>query len=310
MGTPIVTITPEDPVTITPENAPGTVTGNVADISANPHPEQPYRPFQGGFLDRAESYMGQNLSNMMQHPLDTIKAMAKSATPAQGNTGIPLIDIPKSLYQRFQGDPAAAAGDVGTMALGAAVTGGLSPKPIETPQPRVPLWQQRGATATEPGFNWQGSTPQEVQAQLQRMANRPRTAMAPPETTAEQALDSGYKVVKIGGPKPPAVQGNDPYAGPRVPPMEPAQSTTISHHGYHPDSQTMMVQFKNGKVYSYSGVPKEVFEGYRNSESQGSYFSQNIKGRYTTAFRGTVAAKPTPGQKVTQALRDAAKGPQ
>lgn len=80
----------------------------------------------------------------------------------------------------------------------------------------------------------------------------------------------------------------DPYSGPRIPKsMETAQSTTIDLHGYHPESQTMTVQFKNGKVYELRGVPKEVFDAYKNSESQGSFYQQNLKGRYTTNYMGT-----------------------
>lgn len=135
-------------------------------------------------------------------------------------------------------------------------------------------------------------------------------AEEPPMQAEPPAPESNYQVVKIGGPKAPAVEGNNPYAGSRVPAMEDIQSTNHAKAGYHPDSQKMFVEYKNGKVYSYSGVPKEVYEGYQNAESQGSYFSQNIKGRYTTEYRGSVPAKPTPGQKVTQALRGAAKGPQ
>jgi hypothetical protein len=82
-----------------------------------------------------------------------------------------------------------------------------------------------------------------------------------------------------------------PYVGPRTPKaMETSPSTTIAQHGYHPESSTMIVEFKNGKVYEYRGVPPEVYDAYKASESHGSFFAQNIKGRYETNFRG-VAVK-------------------
>lgn len=118
------------------------------------------------------------------------------------------------------------------------------------------------------------------------------------EAIAAPRFDAEGQPIPIG--KLPIAKGN-PYAGPRTPQsMEPAQSTTIGLHGYHPESQTMLVQFKNGRVYSYSGVPPEIYQQYRNSESQGSFFANNIKGRYQTDFRGTV--KPTAGAQVRQAL--------
>jgi hypothetical protein len=85
----------------------------------------------------------------------------------------------------------------------------------------------------------------------------------------------------------PQPKGN-PYSSRRTPPMEPAQSTNITLHGYDPASQTLVVQFKNGNVYEYRGVPQEVFNKYRASESQGSFLANQIKGRYTTILRGTV----------------------
>lgn len=107
---------------------------------------------------------------------------------------------------------------------------------------------------------------------------------------------SPYQVVPLSGPKVPAAQG----AKPNLPEMQPSQSTTIVQHGYDPAKQQMFVQFKNGNLYRYSGVPQKVFDSYNESESQGSFHSSNIKGRYKTDLVGRVA--PTPGQQVKQAL--------
>jgi len=339
------------------QTAPGTITGNVATISAGGTAPSPSAGMQysqgyatdgsmrpsGHFLDRATSYMGENLRNMMNHPVDTIKSMAMSTTgggaasAAMGGTTSPG-DI-LALYRRFQGDPAAGAGDIGTAALTTAVTGGFTPKPFEAPVPRVPLWKQAPSAGTEvpsvfektappqsnrvvypsriqpseattpartpawqanpqpvQEFKLQGSTPEEIQAQLQRMANRPRT-MRPEGAPPEPQPESPYQVVQLTGPKTPTVQGQTP----NLPEMQPAQSTTILQHGYDPVKQQMFVQFKNGNIYRYSGVPQKVFDQYSGSESQGSFHSNNIKGRYTTDLVGRV--KPTPGQQVKIALQ-------
>lgn len=116
----------------------------------------------------------------------------------------------------------------------------------------------------------------------------------------EQAV-AGEVVNPVPAGQLPIAKGN-PYAGPRTPPnMEVAQSTNIGLHGYEPNSQTMLVQFKNGRVYEYRGVPQEIYDAYKTDPaSQGSFFAQNIKGRYETNFRGTV--KPTAGAQVRRAL--------
>lgn len=115
------------------------------------------------------------------------------------------------------------------------------------------------------------------------------------------AAESPYKVVELQGAKAPATQGANPLSGPRAPAqMEEAQSTTIQSHGYHGDSQTMTVQFKNGNVYQLRGVPQKVYQQYQQSESQGSFYANNLKGRYQTRLVGKVGA--TPGQQAKDAL--------
>ena len=183
--------------------------------------------------------------------------------------------------------------------------GESAPSPTAPPPVKwAPNQEPVAAQTPPPAVRW----PQAMEPQQTATAPPPiRWADKAPAQALEDiktaAAESPYQVQNIptAGVKSPAVQGADPFSGPRAPAqMEQAQSTTIQSHGYHPESQTMTVQFKNGKTYAYSGVPPEVYDQYRNSESQGSFFSQNIKGRYKTDFKGTV--KPTPGQQVKQAL--------
>ena len=37
---------------------------------------------------------------------------------------------------------------------------------------------------------------------------------------------------------------------------------------------------KTGKDYIYRNVPKEVWQGFKNADSPGGYYNQNIKGRF------------------------------
>ena len=73
--------------------------------------------------------------------------------------------------------------------------------------------------------------------------------------------------------------------------MEMVDSTNVYKLGYHADSNTMWAEYRNGKVYSYKGVPEKIFQQAKESESVGSYISRNIKGRYDTEYRGNVLSK-------------------
>jgi hypothetical protein len=62
--------------------------------------------------------------------------------------------------------------------------------------------------------------------------------------------------------------------------MQPIESSTISHAGYDAEKQTLVVQFKTGAIYEYSGVPEEEYDGLMSAGSAGAYLHQNIKGVY------------------------------
>lgn len=107
-----------------------------------------------------------------------------------------------------------------------------------------------------------------------------------------------------------------PYSGPNTPVMETVQSGQIYKSGYHSDSGTMVVEFHgtgkptranptgNNPVYELKGVPEEIYNQYKSAPSQGSYYAQNLKGRYETNLRGFV--KPSPGARAKQALASSA----
>lgn len=60
----------------------------------------------------------------------------------------------------------------------------------------------------------------------------------------------------------------------------PVSSSNIAAIGYDSESGVLEVEFTNGAVYSYSGVPLGEYEGLMNSDSKGKYLHANIKGRY------------------------------
>lgn len=61
----------------------------------------------------------------------------------------------------------------------------------------------------------------------------------------------------------------------------PVSSSNVFAIGYDPNSEVLEVEFTNGAVYSYSGVPPGEYEGFMNADSKGKYLHSNIKGRYS-----------------------------
>jgi hypothetical protein len=58
------------------------------------------------------------------------------------------------------------------------------------------------------------------------------------------------------------------------------QSSNIASIGYDAASQTLEVEFLNGGVYQYFGVPQNIYQGIMSASSHGEYLAQHIKGHY------------------------------
>lgn len=66
-----------------------------------------------------------------------------------------------------------------------------------------------------------------------------------------------------------------------IPLIETPQSTCFSAVGYNKESGTLVVRFReSGAEYAYYGVDRDEWNSFRNSDSLGSYFNENIKGEY------------------------------
>lgn len=61
--------------------------------------------------------------------------------------------------------------------------------------------------------------------------------------------------------------------------MQPVKSSNLKAVGYHPESQTLRIQFANGS-YDYTGVPAEEHEALMASGSPGSHFHSRIRSTY------------------------------
>lgn len=60
----------------------------------------------------------------------------------------------------------------------------------------------------------------------------------------------------------------------------PVVSTTLRAVAYDEVSKTLEVEFQNGSVYRYHGVPEVEYTGFMRSPSLGGYLRQHIRGKY------------------------------
>ena len=65
-----------------------------------------------------------------------------------------------------------------------------------------------------------------------------------------------------------------------IPQMTPVQSSNVASVGYEIPTQTLYVEFLNGNIYIYKGVPQIEFESLKTAPSVGSYLNRNIKNVY------------------------------
>jgi hypothetical protein len=61
--------------------------------------------------------------------------------------------------------------------------------------------------------------------------------------------------------------------------MHSVESSMIAAVGWD-NVSGLVVKFKNGNEYQYSGVPEHVFQELRSSVSVGKFFKSSIQGKY------------------------------
>lgn len=59
------------------------------------------------------------------------------------------------------------------------------------------------------------------------------------------------------------------------------QSTNLASVGYEALTRTLEIEFQNGRVYQYQGVPKPVFDQLMAASSKGQFFNSFIKDKYS-----------------------------
>ena len=60
----------------------------------------------------------------------------------------------------------------------------------------------------------------------------------------------------------------------------PVASSSLASVGYEPEEAVLEIAFRSGGVYRYFDVPDEVYRDLLSARSHGSYFHENVRGRY------------------------------
>lgn len=58
------------------------------------------------------------------------------------------------------------------------------------------------------------------------------------------------------------------------------ESTTLRSAGHDARSTVLELQFRNGALYQYFGVPPRIYGDLLRADSKGGYFNQSIRGKY------------------------------
>jgi len=61
---------------------------------------------------------------------------------------------------------------------------------------------------------------------------------------------------------------------------EPIASSALTAAGYSKRLHIMELEFTNGAIYRYLGVPPGVYREFMSADSKAQYYDWNIKGRY------------------------------
>jgi len=76
-------------------------------------------------------------------------------------------------------------------------------------------------------------------------------------------------------------------------------SSALISLGYDEETQTLEIEFKNGRVFQYKGVPHSTYEWLVRAPHKGGLFNRLIRDRFPE-----VDVTPSVEQDLLQALRD------
>jgi len=64
----------------------------------------------------------------------------------------------------------------------------------------------------------------------------------------------------------------------------PVNSTLLARMSYQAGAALLHLEFRDGALYCYWGVPREIYEGLLTANSKGAYFNRQIRGCFQYAL--------------------------
>jgi len=58
-------------------------------------------------------------------------------------------------------------------------------------------------------------------------------------------------------------------------------SSNIASIGYDSTAQVLEIEFHDGSIYQYEGVPEHEYQGMMSAGSHGQYLHQHVKDKYS-----------------------------
>ncbi len=98
--------------------------------------------------------------------------------------------------------------------------------------------------------------------------SRPRMRPTPPSRASKIAAIAAEDVLPIGP----------------TPTRIPVSSTAMRSVGYSESQQVLEIEFRNGSVYRYLGVPPDIYRGLMAADSHGRYFNRMILPAYRVEY--------------------------
>jgi hypothetical protein len=78
------------------------------------------------------------------------------------------------------------------------------------------------------------------------------------------------------------------------------QSTSLKAVTYQDRSARLELEFRSGAIYRYSDVPALIYQELLRAESNGRYFNQHIRNRFTHSKINPAPSGPTHASAVDQ----------
>ena len=65
-------------------------------------------------------------------------------------------------------------------------------------------------------------------------------------------------------------------------PWEPINSSFISEIAYYKAAGVLEVKLKSGRIYTFMGIPKNIYENFKKSPSKGKFFNEVIRKNFVS----------------------------